>query len=68
MAPGAMREAAVPAVYREALEYIERVTAGAGQVQCHVLAEIMAHNAPAKEEPRRAPALAAEIPPPPETC
>ncbi|PAN18778.1 hypothetical protein PAHAL_3G224900 [Panicum hallii] len=50
-APGAMREAAAaaaPEAHREALEYIERVTAGAGQVQRRVLAEILAQNAPAE--------------------
>jgi len=44
-----MREAAAaPEAHREALEYIERVTAGAGQVQRRVLAEILAQNAPAE--------------------
>ncbi|XP_062231792.1 probable indole-3-acetic acid-amido synthetase GH3.4 [Phragmites australis] len=50
-APAAMREtAAVPKSkeHREALEYIERVTASAGQVQRRVLAEILAQNAPAE--------------------
>ena len=47
-APGAMREAAAPEAHREALEYIERVTAGAGQVQRRVLAEILEQNAPAE--------------------
>ncbi|CAN6337165.1 unnamed protein product [Urochloa humidicola] len=48
-APCAMREtAAVPEAHREALEYIERVTAGAAQVQRRVLAEILAQNAPAE--------------------
>ncbi|KAL6618975.1 hypothetical protein ACP70R_034114 [Stipagrostis hirtigluma subsp. patula] len=47
--PAAMREtAAVPKAHREALEYIERVTAGAAQVQRRVLAEILAQNAPAE--------------------
>jgi auxin responsive GH3 family protein len=46
-----MREAtaaAVPATHRELLEYIERVTAGAAQVQRRVLSEILAQNAPAE--------------------
>ncbi|RLN28389.1 putative indole-3-acetic acid-amido synthetase GH3.1 [Panicum miliaceum] len=48
-APGAMRDtAAAPEAHREALEYIERVTAGAAQVQRRVLAEILAQNAPAE--------------------
>ncbi|KAJ1263530.1 hypothetical protein BS78_09G192500 [Paspalum vaginatum] len=42
------QEAAVPEAHREALEYIERVTAGAGPVQRRVLAEILAQNAPAE--------------------
>nr|CAB3464808.1 unnamed protein product [Digitaria exilis] len=48
-APAAMREtAAVPEAHREALEYIERVTAAAGAVQRRVLAEILEQNAPAE--------------------
>ncbi|CAN6354774.1 unnamed protein product [Urochloa humidicola] len=51
-APGATRvtaaAAAPPEAHREALEYIERVTAGAAQVQRDVLAEILAQNAPAE--------------------
>jgi auxin responsive GH3 family protein len=46
-----MREAtaaAVPETHRELLEYIERVTAGAAQVQRRVLSEILAQNAPAE--------------------
>ena len=44
-----MREAAAaPEAHREALEYIERVTAGAGQVQRRVLAEILVQNMPAE--------------------
>ncbi|TVU20049.1 hypothetical protein EJB05_36236 [Eragrostis curvula] len=39
---------APPEAHREALEYIERVTASAGQVQRRVLAEILAQNAPAE--------------------
>ncbi|WVZ99123.1 hypothetical protein U9M48_044470 [Paspalum notatum var. saurae] len=46
--PEAPSAAAVPEAHREALEYIERVTAGAGPVQRRVLAEILAQNAPAE--------------------
>ncbi|CAL4973672.1 unnamed protein product [Urochloa decumbens] len=37
-----------PGAHREALEFIEHVTANAGQVQRRVLAEILAQNAPAE--------------------
>lgn len=37
-----------PGAHREALEFIEHVTANAGQVQRRVLAEILSQNAPAE--------------------
>lgn len=37
-----------PGAHREALEFIEHVTANAGKVQRRVLAEILAQNAPAE--------------------
>jgi auxin responsive GH3 gene family len=44
----ASNPAAPPEAHREALDYIERVTASAGETQRRVLAEILAQNAPAE--------------------
>ncbi|GJN14856.1 hypothetical protein PR202_gb01723 [Eleusine coracana subsp. coracana] len=46
--PPAGATAAPPESHREALEYIERVTSSAGEVQRRVLAEILSQNAPAE--------------------
>ncbi|GJM88987.1 hypothetical protein PR202_ga05578 [Eleusine coracana subsp. coracana] len=46
--PPAGATAALPESHREALEYIERVTSSAGEVQRRVLAEILSQNAPAE--------------------
>ncbi|XP_051210040.1 probable indole-3-acetic acid-amido synthetase GH3.4 [Lolium perenne] len=47
-APTAVPATAADEAHREALEYIEHVTACAGEVQRRVLAEILAQNAPAE--------------------